>query len=200
VSFISNLTKLVYDFLDVGKSPHPADCIFVLSGKAGRKDHGIQLWRVGYSPQLILSIGRQEWRDSNNQETKSDDKLELFGLQIPEEGQHFLIRLDQQETFCEQVSIGFLETFSEARVIAKYIRDLSIRSLLVVSSPIHTRRVSLAFRRVFRKSGIRLIFVAAPEKISFDTPLSRNEIWSEFLRYITYKFLILKIELKCLYG
>jgi hypothetical protein len=186
VSFISKLTKLVYDFLDVGKSPHPADCIFVLSGKSGRKDHGIKLWRVGYSPQLIMSIGRQEWSEFDRLKSELGDRLDTTKFQIP--NQHQLIRIDQQEVFCHPVSLGRFQTRSEARILMDYVKDLSVRSIMVVSAPAHTRRAALTLRRIFRKSGVQIIFVAAPEKISFDMPSIRHETWTEFGKYILSLF------------
>jgi hypothetical protein len=60
--FMKKIVQSLYDFLDVGKSPRPADCIFVLAGKEERKAYGIKMWRFGYASQLILSVGRFEWR------------------------------------------------------------------------------------------------------------------------------------------
>src|SRR5262245_13733886 len=52
----------IYDYLSIGIAPRKADCIFVLAGRQERKVFGIQLWQQGYAPEVILSVGRFEWR------------------------------------------------------------------------------------------------------------------------------------------
>jgi hypothetical protein len=190
VNFRERLAQSIYDFLDVGKSPRPADCIFVLAGKQERKIHGIKMWRFGYAAQLILSVGRFEWRKFVELDLESDGGLISFVAQTPPEKRHFLVRLDRQEAFCIPVRIGRFGTRSEARFLAEYLRNMPFRSLLVVSSPIHLRRVALAFRRTFRKTGIGLTFVAVPEHASMASPADRAKVWSEFRKYLFYRILV----------
>jgi uncharacterized SAM-binding protein YcdF (DUF218 family) len=185
------LAKYIYNFLDVGKPPRPADCIFVMAGKQERKVFGIKMWRIGYAPQLILSVGRFEWRKFKALGLESDGGLESLVAQIPPKERHFLVRLTRQETLCTPVKPGFLGTYSEARILSRYLQNLPIRSLLVVSSPIHLRRVALVFRRAFRKSGTSLTFASVPENISFDTAASRVQLWLELCKYVVYRLLFL---------
>ncbi len=191
VSFASKTAHSLYDFLDVGKSPRPADCILVLAGKQERKAFGIKMLRFGYARQLILSVGRLECQKFNELNLESDGGLQALADQTPPKKQHFLVRLDPQETVCTRVRIGFGGTKSEARISAEYVRRLSVRSLLVVSSPVHLRRAALAFRHAFRGSRIQLVFISVPEKPSFNSSEARAEIWSEFLKYLLYRFLFL---------
>jgi hypothetical protein len=187
VNFREKLAQRIYDFLDIGKSPHPADCIFVMAGKQERKVYGIKMWRFGYASRLILSVGRFEWRKFSKLDLESDGGLESVVEQIPPKKRHFLVRLDLQGALCTPVRKGRLGTRSEARALAEYLRDMSVRSLLVLSSPAHLRRVALAFRRAFRNSGTRLTFVAVPENPSFDSPAARALIWSELCKYLLYR-------------
>lgn len=168
------LARRAYDFLDVGKSPRRADCIFVLSGKQERKKYGIKMWRFGYAPQLILSVGKEECGGFGELQLESDGGLSMAAAQAEDRRSRFFVRLDRQETFCKLVSK------SEAKALADYVKDLSIRSLLVVSSPVHMRRTARSFRWAFRKSGIQLTFVPVPEE---PTPA---EIWSELRKYLFF--------------
>jgi hypothetical protein len=185
------LTQNIYDFLDVGKSPHPSDCIFVLAGDQKRKVYGVKMWRFGYASQLILSVGRFEWRKFSELNLPSDGGLVSLVDHIPPEKRHFLVHLDCQQAFATAVHKGFWGTRSEARAMADYLRDKAVRTLLVVSSPAHLRRVALAFRRAFRRNGIRLTFVAVPENLSFDSPSARAPIWSELRKYLFYRLILL---------
>jgi hypothetical protein len=181
VSFRTRMAQAVYDFLDVGKGPRLADCIFVLSGKQEWRIYGIKMWRFGYASQLILSVGQFEWRELSELGLESDGSLEALLAQTPSEKKHFFVRLDRQETTCSLIRAGRLSRHSEAKAMAEYVRKNSIRSLLVVSSPVHMRRVALSFRRALGKRDVRLTFVAVPEQMP-----PRSQIWSEFRRYLLY--------------
>jgi hypothetical protein len=184
------LAKQIYDFLDVGRAPHPADCIFVMAGKQERKICGIKMWRIGFSDQLILSVDRFEWRKFANLNLESDGGLVSLVPQIPAPKRHFLVHLNHQQASCSLVAKSLFGTRSEARALAGYLCKTSIRSLMVVSSPAHLRRVAIAFRRAFRKSGIDPIFVAVPEEVAFDSSTVRAQIWAEFRKYLFYRFLL----------
>ena len=186
VNFRARLAQRIYDFLDVGKSPHLADCIVVMAGLQERKTYGIKMWRFGYATQLILSVGRFEWRKFAELSLESDGGLVSMVDGIPPKKRHFLVRMDRQDTYCTPVKKGLLGTRSEARAVAEYLRNLPIRSLLVVSSPAHLRRTALSFRRC----GLQATFVAVPEKISFDDVVSRSSIYREFLKYLFYRLLV----------
>jgi hypothetical protein len=156
---MKKIVQSLYDFLDVGKSPRPADCIFVPAAKEAQKDYGIKMWRFGYASQLIL---------------ESDGSL---------------VHMDLKNEIRTPVKKGFLEMRSQARELAKYLKESSVRSMLVLSSPAKLRCASIVFRRAFRKRGVQLTFVAVPEKISFDSSAARKETWSEFRKYLVYRFL-----------
>jgi uncharacterized SAM-binding protein YcdF (DUF218 family) len=191
VDLRTRLAQSLYDFLDIGKSPRPADCIFVLAGKQDRKSYGVKMWRFGYAPQLILSVGRFEWRKFSELGLESNGGLVCKVEQTTPKKRHFLVRLDRQEVFCTLAQTGIFGTRSEARALAAYLRDMPVRSLLILSSPVHLRRVALAFRRAFHKSGINLTFVAAPDKPSFASSAACAEVWSELLKYLVYRILFL---------
>ena len=188
MNFRARLAQFIYDFLDIGKSARPADCIFVMAGKQERKVFGIKMWHSGCAPQLILSVGRFEWRKFEELHLESDGGLVSLVDQIPPTKRHFFLHLHGQKATCTPVRKGFLGTDSEAQALAPYLRKMSIRSLVVLSSPAHLRRVALAFRRALRKSGVDLTFVAVPEEVAFDSSPARAQVWSEFLKYLIYWF------------
>ena len=181
VSFRTRVAQAIYDFLDVGKGPRLSDCIFVLAGEQGRRIHGLKMWRFGYASQVILSVGRFEWQKLSELKLESDDGLQKLASQTPPEKKHSFVRLNHQEVSCSPIRAGTLSTHAEAKALAEYIRKNPTRSLLVVSSPVHLRRVALSFRRALRERDVRLTFVAVPEQMP-----PRSQIWSEFRRYLLY--------------
>jgi hypothetical protein len=98
VNLKAKLAQRICDFLDIGKSPHIADCIFVLAGKQERKTYGIKMWRFGYAPELIISVDRFEWRKFKELNLESDGGLEELVEKTPPKKRHFLVRMDRQET------------------------------------------------------------------------------------------------------
>ena len=188
----ARIAQRIYNFLDVGTSPRPADCIFVMAGKQERKICGIKMWRFGFASELILSVDRFEWRKFEQLNLASDGGLVSLVPQIPAPKRHFLVHLNHQTVSCTPVLKSIFGTRSEARALAKYLSNTSIRSLMVVSSPLHLRRVAFAFRRAFRNRCINSIFVGVPEEVTLDSPAARTPIWAEFRKYLFYRFLLLR--------
>ncbi len=188
VNPLSRSLQLVCRFLDVGQSPAPSDCIFVLAGRHQRKLYGLDLWRRGFAPRLILSVGRFEWRKYYHLGLPSDGGLKSLVDQTPPSHRHFFVFLNRESASSSLIRRGRFGTLSEARALAEQFRNNGLESLLVVSSAIHLRRVALAFRRAFRSKKIRLTFAAVPE--AQQVP---SEIWLELKKYLVYLFLWPKI-------
>ena len=160
------------------------DCIFVLAGKQNRKIYGLDLWRRGCAPQLILSVGRFEWRRFYDLGLESDGGLKSLVDQTPPEKRHFFVRLTPDGASSMLIHCHRFGTRSEAQALAELFRTNGPESLLVVSSPLHMKRVALSFRRAFRKTRIRLTFAAVLEP-----PPTLGEIWLEWKKYLVYLFL-----------
>ncbi len=183
VSFRTKVTEAVYDFLDVGKGPRLSDCIFVPAGDQERRLHGMKMWRFGYASQLLLSIGGSELRKFSELKLESNGGLEKLASQTPSPRKHFFVKLNQEQASSYLVRAGRLTMHSEAKALAEFLRENPVRSLLIVSSPVNLRRVSLSFRRALSKRDVRLTFVAVPEQMP-----PKRQIWSEFRRYLLYLF------------
>ena len=182
------LTATLQRFLNTGAGPRKCDCIFVLAGKEERKKYGIDLWRRGYAPELILSVGRFEWRRFYSFGLPSDGGLKRLVDATPPQRRHFFVHLTQVNARAVLIDKRRLGTLTEARALAKHLRDSRIHSLMVVSSPIHMRRATLAFRHAFHASRIELNFVGLPPELSpADTP---TQIWLELRKYLLYRLLL----------
>ena len=182
-----------YDFLDVGKPPQKVDVIFVFAGKPERKAYGIELWRRGYAKELILSVGRFEWRGYYKLDLPTDGGLKQSVEKTPPEQRHFFVTLSVPEATCSLVKIGNFGTMSEALALGKIVQDKGYQSLMVVSTPVHLRRIALALRRTFRRRAISVSCVAVPEQVSsikrqdwWATPESRYFVLNELFKYLVY--------------
>lgn len=133
--------------LIVDQPPEPADAILVLGGGDGSRClRALQLYSVGWAP-VIITTGEAPHipGESRTRAEISADYLVEQG--VPREA----ILLINEAT----------STRDEATMSLQLAQERGYRTLLVVTDSVHTRRASLAFRHVYRKSGVRAVFVAA---------------------------------------
>lgn len=141
-----------WTFDKIARGPEPADVIFVFAGREERKRFGIELFRQGFAPRLILSVGRFEWRRFTSLELPSDGGLTEMVQTIEAPKRHFFVHVDESGACCEWVPKGKLGTMTEARAVASIAARDDVARLLVVSSPEHLPRCRLALRRFLRGS------------------------------------------------
>lgn len=168
----------------------------MLAGRHERKIYGIDLWHRGYAPELILSVGRFEWRSYYELGLPADGGLKQLVDATPPRERHFFVRLRASHAESTLIEKGRLGTMTEGRALAAVLRGGSIRSLMVVSTSIHLRRVALVFRQAFRGAGIELTFVAVPEDLSSlrrsdlrSIKEGRAAVWREFKKYCYYRLI-----------
>lgn len=110
-----------------------ADIIIVLSGddEGQRLRHACHLYRKGYAKRILLSGGTNLWEETGI------DLMEkyLFQLGIPRE-----------DVLSERRS----ESTVENALFSKHLMETKgLNSAIVVTSPNHTRRVSIIFNKIF---------------------------------------------------
>jgi uncharacterized SAM-binding protein YcdF (DUF218 family) len=177
------LTGRIYKFLNIGERPQPADAIFVLAGQQERKVYGIELWREGFAPELILSIGRFEWRRFYQLGLPSDGGLRRLVEATPPTLRHFFLRFHGNGANAQWIRRGRYGTLSEGQALAETLRSAPPSSLMVVSTSIHLRRVALVFHRAFRGMDTQLLFVAVPADRFRLRPAA---LWTELGKYLCY--------------
>ncbi|MFS0839065.1 YdcF family protein [Paenibacillus sp. 1P03SA] len=163
-------------FLVYTEEPVKSDVILVLSGDRGdRTEKGAELYKNGVAPFLMFS-GGEVYRNSKMAGLMKDHAMELG---VPEQA---IVLEDRADS-----------TYENAVFSKKVIGEHGFKSVTVVSSDFHMRRVKLLFDRVFKDSGIRLHYVAAPDK-NF-TPLkwwgnnkSLMVTFTEYLKLTGYFF------------
>lgn len=160
-----NILKSACESLCIHDPPGPCDLIFVLAGKAERKPYGLELFRQGLAPRLILSIGRFEVRSTAA-------LLAMPGLltlrdSVPPRERHFW--MDFSSSGDKNISLARLQkanTFRELQGLAEYLRDATIARMAIVSTSIHLRRTRYCTSKIPFFSGITLSFISVPEQAS----------------------------------
>jgi uncharacterized SAM-binding protein YcdF (DUF218 family) len=138
----------------------PADAIFVLAGsRVDRWLEGLELYRDGKAPLVILSPGRIE---------ASEMALRGRGVRLPTEAE--LARDAMQQLGVPATAIRILpgsldNTAQEAEALHRYTQDAEsgtrLQRIIVVTSAYHTRRTRFAFRREFAEDPVRLMIHAS---------------------------------------
>jgi uncharacterized SAM-binding protein YcdF (DUF218 family) len=139
-----------------------ADLIFVLAGRMRRKDYALALFRQGLAPRILISVGRFEIRRFSRMPLPVP--LDLLGLaqEVPPPNRHYFVFFHGQEARAELVQPRRFGTLTEIKALARWLdAHPEIRSLLLVSSDAHLRRLRLCCRSLLRP-GIELVFIAAP--------------------------------------
>jgi uncharacterized SAM-binding protein YcdF (DUF218 family) len=146
-------------FLVVNESPQKTDAIILLSGDEGRLGKSVSLMNAGYAKRLILT--RTNGHGSGEISLNS-----VFEAGVPRSS--IIPEYNATSTYTN----------------ALYSKDAMLRngfnSAMVVSSEYHMRRVKYIFNKVYRGTGIKLIYVAS-QSPHFDPALW----WSKDI-YIRY--------------
>ena len=156
-------------WLTVAEAAGKRDAIFVLAGARERKEYGLELYRQGLAPRIVLSVARFEiwkFKEVALPLPPGSEPPDLLAAReaIPPPQRHFFVELDRGGVRFEKMRTGRFGTLAEITALAEWCeRNREVRSLLVVSSAYHLRRVRMCCRALLAKD-IDVTYVAAPGK------------------------------------
>ncbi|MBI4641129.1 MAG: YdcF family protein [Candidatus Tectomicrobia bacterium] len=148
VRHYEQILTLVAEFLIVEDKPEQADLIVVLPGRAFEKaQHAANLYKAGYAKKILA-----------------------LGAQVPEAIQSLGMNLTEAEILAKALVAQGVPSrdiivmkekgtnrFEEAQVASEFIAKGKYRSMILVSSIYHMRRISLTFASLFKDSDVKLI-------------------------------------------
>ncbi len=142
------------NYLIVQHSLEHADLIVCMSGEpVARGLAAAELYKKGLAPRVLIT--REELPDGYENlkekkihypETRDLLIMMLQGLGVPGS-----VRLTSEHF------VG--STFEETKMIRDYVRVQGYRSLIIVTSPYHTRRTWLTFKKLFEKDGVKIMVI-----------------------------------------
>ncbi|MGH8059202.1 MAG: YdcF family protein, partial [Candidatus Entotheonellia bacterium] len=170
------------EFLIVQDELRAADVIVAVSGDASRNHHAIRLYKAGYAPTLLFNLGPlKTWVFG-----KELDLVHLARQGAQELGVNLADLLIQEDC---------VSTQADALYTKQHLQKLGAKTAIIVSSPFHMRRVALAFDRVFRGTGIDLIYAPVPleaEDMALERWWTRDPevimVNNEYLKLLSYLF------------
>jgi len=159
-------------YLIVEHQPEKSDLIVCLAG--GNIERGLaaaDAYKDGLAPRLYIS--REELPDGYG-------LLEEMGLNYPKKVDLLAMLLKElgvPETAILTSDSIVKSTIEEAQTVRKEVEKRGLRSLIIITSPTHTRRSWLTYRHVFEDSDVRIHVL--PSKYSKFRP----EDWWKKRRY-----------------
>jgi uncharacterized SAM-binding protein YcdF (DUF218 family) len=160
---VSRLLTRLFDFLSTAGPPVRSDAIFVFAGRSERKRYGLELYKRGLAPVLILSVARFEWRRFPELGLPDNGGLTRLVEETYYRHRHFFVTVGPEGAFARFVPTKFLGTRREALGLAEEVRAKGYRSILVVSTSVHLRRTRLALRRALGELPVHVAYTAVPE-------------------------------------
>ena len=187
----------LYETLTRNDSITPADLIIVFAGRMERKRFGLELFRRGVAPRLLLSVGRFEV--SRMRSVGFDSAAELIAERdrTAPEDRHFFVELNAAGTRIETARLRRWNTYGEVLGLWKFLEHDVPRSVLVISTDVHLRRIALAFSRVFRDASVEFHYCQVPAAASsvrkqdwWARPDDRQFVLKEAVKLVAYSAIL----------
>src|SRR3989339_570871 len=168
------LSPFMLDFagrvLIVQDKLRPADLIVVLGGDGNgeRVATGVRLYKQGLAPKILMSGGPLAWQLTY---------AEWMKKQALASGVPAAALLLQAKS---------LSTAEDAKYSRKVIEPLKIKTIILITSPQHTRRAARVFRKIFPAPDYEImVYPAQPSAFKVDRWWTRYEdralvVWEYF--------------------
>jgi uncharacterized SAM-binding protein YcdF (DUF218 family) len=150
-------------WLSPADPPNSAELIFVLAGRVHRKQYALELFRQGLAPRLLFSVGRFEIRRFSKMSLPAPLDLLKMAQEVPPPKRHYFVFFDSQDqdVHVEHVLPGRFGTLTEIAALGRWLdANPAVRSVLVISSAGHLRRVRMCCRLL--KADMKLAYLASP--------------------------------------
>lgn len=190
--FHAPILKAAGGYLLVEHPPEKADLIVCLTGQAiDRGLEAAELYKSGYAPRIF--IGREELPEGY-------ELLRSRGFRFPETRDLFFsmvqfLGVPEAAMVTTDRFVG--STIVEAQMVSDLVREKSYHSLIIVTSPLHTRRAWLTFKCAFAQDQVKLMMV--PSRYSDfradDWWKTRRHIRDLVIEYQKLVFYVLKYGL-----
>jgi len=132
-----------------------------------RKAYGLQLYRAGIAPRLLLSVGRFEVSKMRGLELEGTEDLIAVRDATPPEERHFLVHIGSSGMQIEKLRLPRWSTYGEALGLRTFLDKQAVHRVLVISTDIHLRRVALSFRKAFQGTRFKFVYCPVPRGVQW---------------------------------
>jgi len=162
----------LHDWLACADSVCCGDLIFALAGRLSRKEHAAFLFSSKFAPQMLLSVGRFEIRHFAGVALPMAVNLIPIASSVAPPRRHMFVWFGKGTCHAGLIRRDKLGTLSEVVALKDWlVGHPEIKTVLIVSSATHLRRVRLCCRDVM-PGGVRFRFLPAAGE-----PWSKRDSW-----------------------
>jgi hypothetical protein len=187
MTFRPSLLSGLYEKLTRNDRVQSADLIFVMAGRMDRKQYGLELFRAGVAPRLVLSIARFEVSKMRTLQLPGVDELTTVRDRTHPDERHFFMKLDESGVSIEKAKLAYWNTYGEALGLRQLLETEEARRVIVISTDVHLRRVALALTNVFRDKPVEFLYCPVPIRLSW-----KKERWwrrAEERRFVLHEMI-----------
>jgi uncharacterized SAM-binding protein YcdF (DUF218 family) len=145
-----------------------------MAGRMERKHYGLELYRAGLAPRLVLSVGRFEVSKMSQLDLECTEKLKSLRDRTPPSERHFFVTLDASGIRLEKAKLLRCSTYGETLTFRRLLEREDVRRVMVVSTDIHLRRVAFTFSKVFRGTPLQFQYCPVPTRVG---QMERDNWW-----------------------
>jgi uncharacterized SAM-binding protein YcdF (DUF218 family) len=169
--------SLIGRFLIVREPLQRADALVPLAGNVERVEYAAELFEQGFAESFVAT----------NMPHKTPGVRESYSELVAREASWHGV----PASAIVQATTVVSTTYQEALVVRDLAQQHEWQSLLVVTSPSHTRRARYIFRDVFHNTGIRIHMRAVADHwYTPDSWWRRQDglraTWTEYLKFVMY--------------
>ena len=165
----------LYQGLTSNDPVEPVDLIFVMAGRMERKQYGLELYRAGIAPRLVLSVGRFEVSKMARLEWDGfHDLVALRERTLPDD-RHFFVEVDTSGIHIERAKLQRWNTYGEALGLRQLLERRNAAKVMIISTEVHLRRVAFTFGKVFRDVPVKFLYCPVSHRLEF---LNSDRWWS----------------------
>jgi uncharacterized SAM-binding protein YcdF (DUF218 family) len=156
-----SLLPWLEDWLAPAEASRNADLIFVLAGQEYRKHYALDLLGNKLAPRILFSVARFEIRRFSSLPLPIPLDLLKLAADVTPPQRHFFVQFQGNDVQVNHVLPGRIGTLTEMEALRRWLdENPEVRSVLIVSSPTHLRRLELC-RRSLLSPNIDVVLVAA---------------------------------------
>jgi hypothetical protein len=163
----------LYQGLTSNDPVEPVDLIFVMAGRMERKQYGLELYRAGIAPRLVLSVGRFEVSRMSELELEGLDELVALRARTQPDSRHFFVEADSAGVHSERAKLQRWNTYGEALGLRQLLEGGGADKVMIVSTEVHLRRVAFTVSKVFRDVPAKFVYCPVPPRLE----VLREERW-----------------------
>lgn len=159
------------DWLNAADAPVKADRMLILAGETARFVYGAELYQQGYASEIYVS------RPVRLPSYRLLDELQIPFPRFEEVYRAILVKKGVSDQHIHYLGESLVSTVDEANAMREITMRSGWKSLLVVTSPYHVRRVKMVFRDTMPEVSVAVVatpYESFPAKWWTDQDVARN--------------------------